>query len=95
MPVCAVSKYVVPRLKCQQSGVTFMLTLQPHDSIFEYHTHWCALLAICCPSDRTVASVVVGIFIVVVVVGICNYCQMRTSKCTCLIFGVSIGLDLA
>jgi len=29
----------------------------------------------------------------VVVVGIFNCSQMRTSKCTCLIFGVSIGLD--
>jgi len=29
----------------------------------------------------------------IVVVGVCNRCQMRTSKCTCLIFGVSIGLD--
>jgi len=30
---------------------------------------------------------------VVVVVGICNCSQMRTSKYTCLIFGVSIVLD--
>jgi len=30
---------------------------------------------------------------VVVVVGVCNRSQRRTSKCTCLIFGVSIGLD--
>jgi len=30
---------------------------------------------------------------VVVVVGVCNRSQMRTSKCTCLIFGVSIGFD--
>ena len=37
----------------------------------------------------TVASVVV----VVVVVGVCNRSQLRTSKCACLIFGVSIGLD--
>jgi len=28
-----------------------------------------------------------------VVVGVCNRSQMRTSKCTYLIFGVSIGLD--
>jgi len=45
-------------------------------------------LAICRPSDRTVASVVV-----VVVVGIYNRSQIRTSKCIYLIFGVSIGLD--
>ena len=54
------------------------------------------LLAICRPSDRTVASgvvvVVVVVVIVVVVIGICNGSQMRTSKCTCLIFGASIGL---
>jgi len=28
-----------------------------------------------------------------VVVGVCNRSQMRTNKCTCVIFGVSIGLD--
>ena len=47
-------------------------------------------LAICRPTDCTVASGVVG---VVVVVGVCNRSQMRTSKRTCLIFGVSIDLD--
>ena len=31
--------------------------------------------------------------VVVVVVGVCNRSQMRTSKYTCLIFGMSIGLD--
>jgi len=31
--------------------------------------------------------------VVVVVVGDCICSQMRTSKCTCLIFGVSIGLE--
>jgi len=45
-------------------------------------------------SDRTVASVIVGIVVVViVVVGVCDRSQIKTSKCTCLIFGVSIGLD--
>jgi len=44
------------------------------------------ILAICRPSGCTVVSGVV-------VVGVCNRTQMRTSKCTCLIFGVSIGLD--
>jgi len=34
-----------------------------------------------------------GVVVVVVVVVVCNRSQMRTSKCTCLIFGVSIGLD--
>jgi len=46
------------------------------------------LLAICRPSGCTVVSGVV-----VVIVGICNHSQMRNSKCTGLIFGVSIGLD--
>ena len=53
-------------------------------------THMCLCnqavsLAICHPSGCTVVSGVV--------VGVCNHSQMRTSKCTCLIFGVSIGLD--
>jgi len=47
------------------------------------------------PSGCTVASGVVGVVVVIVVVGVCNRSQMRTSKCklTCLIFRVSIGLD--
>jgi len=44
-------------------------------------------LALCRPSGCTVASGVVAVG------GVCNRSQMRTSKCTCLIFGVSIGLD--
>jgi len=47
-------------------------------------------VTICCPGGCTVASGVVG---VVVGGGVCNRCQMGTSKCTCLIFGVSIGLN--
>jgi len=55
----------------------------------------------CRPSGCTVAFSVVGVVVVVVVVvvvgggggGVCNRSQMRTFKCTCLIFGVSIGLD--
>jgi len=43
------------------------------------------ILAICRPSGCTVVSSVV-------VVGICNCCQMRTVNVR-LIFGVSIGLD--
>jgi len=50
--------------------------------------------AICRPSGCTVASGVVGVGVVVVVVGVCNCSQMRTSKCTYVIFGMSIGLDL-
>jgi len=46
-------------------------------------------MSICRPSGCTVVSGVV----VVVVVSVCNRSQMRTSKCTCLIFGVSIVLD--
>jgi len=43
----------------------------------------------CRPSGYTVVSGIVG----VIVVGVCNCCEMRTSKRTCLVFGVSIGLD--
>jgi len=50
------------------------------------------LLAICRPSGCTVVSGVV-VVVVIVGVGVCNRSQMRTSKCTCLIFGVNIGLD--
>jgi len=39
------------------------------------------LLAICCPSSCPVASEVVVVGVVVVVVGVCNLSQMRTSKC--------------
>jgi len=48
------------------------------------------LLVVCLyrPGDRTVAS-----GIVVIIVGICNHSRMKTSKSTCAIFGVSIGLD--
>jgi len=48
-------------------------------------------LAICRPAGCTVLSGVV--VVVIVVVGDCNRSQMRTSKYTCLIFGVSTGLD--
>ena len=49
------------------------------------------LSAICRPNGCTVVSVVV--VVVVVGGGVCNRSQMRTSKCTCLIFGVNIGLE--
>ena len=39
-----------------------------------------ALLAICRPSGCTVASGVIVVGVVVVVVGVCNRSQMRTSK---------------
>jgi len=53
-----------------------------------------ASLAICRPSWCTVVSGDVGVVIVVVGGGgNCNCSQMRTSKYTCLIFGVIIGLD--
>jgi len=49
-------------------------------------------LAICHPNDRTVASgVVVVVGIIVNGGGVCNRSQMRTTKCTCVIFDVSIG----
>jgi len=52
-------------------------------------------LAICRPSGCTVVSDVVVVVVVGGGGGVCNRSQMRTSKYrpTCLIFGVSIGLD--
>jgi len=50
------------------------------------------ILAVCRPSGCTVASGVV-VVVIVIVIGICNRSKMRTSKCTCLIFDASIGLD--
>ena len=50
-------------------------------------------LAICRSSGCTCTVVSGVVVVVVVVVGVCNRSQMRTGKCTCLIFGVSIGLD--
>ena len=47
------------------------------------------IACICHPSGCTVPSGVV----VVGGGGVCNRSQMRTSKCTCLIFGMSIVLD--
>ena len=53
-----------------------------------------ALLAICHPSGCTLVSgVVIVVVVVVVVIGVCNRSQMRTSKCTCLIFGLSVDLN--
>ena len=49
------------------------------------------LLAICRHNGCTVASGVVVVS--VVFFGDCNRSQMRTGKCACLIFGVSIGFD--
>jgi len=40
-----------------------------------------------------VVVVIVVVVVVVVSGGVCNRSHMRTSKCTCLIFGVSIDLD--
>ena len=54
---------------------------------FEMYVKNFSLFAICRPSDCTVVSGVV------VVVGVCNCFQMRTSNYACLIFGVSIGLE--
>ena len=70
-------------------------TVQPmpaYGIIFVDCTHFLALklLAICCPIDCTVASGIVGVAVVVIVV---VGSQMRTIKCTCVIFDVSIGLD--
>ena len=72
-------------------ALTMMVRLQeghPIEMLCAIYVLVCLSLAICL--GCTVAS---GIVSVVVVVGVCNCSQMRTSKCTCLIFGVSVGLD--
>jgi len=73
----------------------FLLTENCLYYSYDFNTRYThnLLLAICRPNDRTVTSGVVGFVVVVVVVGVCNRSQMRTSKYICLIFGVSIGLD--
>ena len=38
-------------------------------------------------------TLVFSVVVVVIVIGVCNHSQMRTTKCTCLIFDVNIGLD--
>ena len=58
------------------------------DALFPNYFGEDLLLAICRPSGCTVASGVIGV-VVVIVVGVCNRSQMRTSKCTCLVFGLS------
>ena len=60
--------------------------------IFTNSIFFWILLAIC-RRGCTVVSSVVGV--VVVVVDVCNRSQMRTGKCTCLIFGVNrpIAID--
>jgi len=56
---------------------SFTFTLHIHPSILIF-AHWSATsLAICRPSGCTMVSGVV----VIVIVGICNHSQMRTSKC--------------
>ena len=54
-------------------------------------TQLISLLVICRPSGCTVVSGIV--VVIIIVVGVCNRCQMKTTKWTCLIFGVSIDLD--
>jgi len=54
---------------------------------------YCSSSSQCRPSGCTVASGVGVVVVVVVGGGVCNRSQMKTSKCTCLIFGVSIGVD--
>jgi len=40
-------KFDVPRLNCQHSGFTLVLTFQPQDITFEYHTRMHALSVYC------------------------------------------------
>jgi len=42
MPVSAIFKHVITKLKCQHEGEAQVLTYEPNYDIFEYHTNWCA-----------------------------------------------------
>ena len=61
------------------------LSILAQDLVKAHFCHSSISLATCHPSGCTVVYGVVGV--------VHNCSQMRTSKCTCLIFGVSIGLD--
>jgi len=86
----------------QQANTLLPELGRPTQSCFNlFRCHWCLAcvdiwhadsLAICRPSGCTVES---GVVVVVVGVGVCNRSKVRTTKCTCLFFGVSVGLDLA
>jgi len=83
----------------ERSAPVGCVTSTPSQPVFTARltrmTSYVFSLATCRPSGRTdVASGVVDVVVVVVVViGVCNRSQMSTSKCTCLMFGVSIALD--
>jgi len=51
-------------------------------------THW-----VCISHNARLFRRYVALSGCTVVSGVCNRSQMRTPKCTCLIFGVSVGLD--
>jgi len=55
-----------------------------------FYWQYVALVVVLCSLALSSSASVTS---VVVVIGVCNRSKMRTSKCTCLIFGVSIGLD--
>jgi len=90
------------RCYCVSSEITTQCSVRPSVQSMFYHganlmflsvhlltgVFFSLQLAICRPSGCTAVS-----GFVVVVVGVCNRSQMRPSKCTCLIFGVSIGLE--
>jgi len=94
-------KYIQAHDECGEISQLDDSCVCVHASLHVFMHVWeldseCDWLAICRPSDCTVASGIVVVVVVVVVVGggggIWNYSQMRTSNVH-LIFGVSIGLD--
>jgi len=84
-PICTISD-----IRVNLVNVEIFVTMYGVSRIKELIRGADCLLAIClCPNGCTVLSGVV------VVVGVCNRSQMRTSKSTCLVFGVSIGFEPA
>jgi len=80
----------VDHIKCQPTDDKSSLCICKASCINCQYLYLVHSLAICRPSGCTVASGVVG---VVVVVGVCNCSQMRTSKSMFSFWCEYIGLD--
>ena len=79
-PTCA----TLPIPKAMEWNKSHLQVSRSYCIVAQYKCH--ILLAICRPSGCTVVSSVV-------VIVVCNHSQMRTSKCTCLIFSVNVAVS--
>jgi len=82
---------VLTRIRYSPLRVNCLVRIVLHLSVSSAVNDLVSRLLAICRLGGTVASGVV--FVVVVGGGDCNRSQVRTSKYTCLIFGLSIGLD--